>query len=55
VLIDGGSTHNFIDSTLVVRRGIPTIDFEGFDVVVDGGHIIPCTKNIPQLKVALGN
>jgi hypothetical protein len=55
VLIDGGSTHNFVDSTLVARRGIPTVDFEGFDVVVDGGRRIPCTKKIPQLKVALGN
>jgi hypothetical protein len=55
VLIDGGETHKFIDSTLVVERDIPTVDFEGFDVVVVGGHIIPCTQKIPQLYVALGN
>jgi hypothetical protein len=55
VLIDGGSTHNFIDSTLVARRGIPTVDFEGFDVVVAGGRRMPCTKKISELQVALGN
>jgi hypothetical protein len=40
VLIDSGKTHNFINSTLVAKRGIPTVDFEGFDVVVAGGCII---------------
>jgi hypothetical protein len=43
VLIDGGETHNFIDSTLVAKRSIPMVDFEGFDVVVVGGRIMPCT------------
>jgi predicted aspartyl protease len=55
VLIDGGATHNFIDSALVAKRGIPTVDFEGFDVVVAGGRVMPCTQKIPQLCVALGN
>jgi hypothetical protein len=36
-LIDGGATHNFIDSALVAKRGIPTMDFEGFDVAVAQG------------------
>jgi hypothetical protein len=49
VLIDGGETHNFIDSALVAKRGIPTMDFEGFDVAVVGGRIMPCTQKIPQL------
>jgi hypothetical protein len=43
VLIDGGETHNFIDSTLVAKRGIHTMNFEGFDVAVVGGRFIPCT------------
>jgi hypothetical protein len=32
VLIDGGASHNFIDSVLVKRRHIPTVEFEGFRV-----------------------
>jgi hypothetical protein len=55
VLIDGGATHNFIDSTLVGGRSIPKIDFEEFDEVVAGGHNMPCTQKIPRLCVALGN
>ena len=43
VLIDGGETHNFIDSTLVAKRGIPMMNFERFDVAVVGGHVIPYT------------
>ena len=32
VLIDGGASHNFIDSGLLKRRHIPTVGFEGFKV-----------------------
>jgi hypothetical protein len=39
----------------VAKRGIPTMDFEGFDVVVVGGHVMPCTQKIPQLFLTLGN
>jgi hypothetical protein len=31
------------------------VDFEGFDVAITGGRIMPCTQNIPQLRVVLGN
>jgi hypothetical protein len=40
VLIDGGASHNFIDSALLKRRHIPTVEFEGFRVEVAGGA--PC-------------
>jgi hypothetical protein len=55
ILIDGGATHNFIDSSWVAKRGIPTMDFEGLDVVVAGGRIMLCTQKIPLLCVVLGN
>jgi hypothetical protein len=55
VLIDGGATHNFIDSTLVARRGIPAENFEGFSVVVVDGYNMTCTQKVPQLDVTLGN
>jgi hypothetical protein len=31
-LVDGGATHNFIDASLVARRGLRTEEFEGFHV-----------------------
>jgi hypothetical protein len=40
VLIDGGASHNFIDSSLLQRRHISTDEFEGFRVEVVGGA--PC-------------
>jgi hypothetical protein len=54
-LIDGGETHNFIDSSWVAKRSIPIMDFEGFDVAIASGSIMPCTQKIPQLRVVLGN
>ena len=55
VLIDGGATHNFIDRTLVERRGLPTKKLEGFIVVVAGGGRMECTRWIPKLNITLGN
>jgi hypothetical protein len=37
ILIDGGASHNFIDSSLLQRRHIPTVEFEGFRVELVGG------------------
>jgi hypothetical protein len=54
VLIDGGTSHNFIDSTLLKRRHIPTIEFEGFKVEVVGGINMACDRYIPGMKLTLG-
>ena len=37
ILIDGGATHNFIDSALVAMQGIQSQEFEGFGVEIVGG------------------
>jgi hypothetical protein len=54
VLIDGGASHNFIDSALLKRRHIPTMEFEGFKVEVAGGSTMPCDRYIPGMKLTLG-
>jgi hypothetical protein len=54
VLINGGASHKFIDSTLFRRRHIPTVEFEGFKVEVAGGSTIPCDRYIPGMKLTLG-
>jgi hypothetical protein len=54
VLIDGGTSHNFIDATLLKRSHIPTVEFEGVKVVVAGGSTMPCKKYIPGMKLTLG-
>jgi hypothetical protein len=55
VLVDGGATHNFIDASLVARRGLRTKDFEGFHVAVVDGYMMTCLDMIPDLEVKLGN
>jgi hypothetical protein len=42
-LIDGGSTHYFIDATLISMKSIPVEEFEGFNVVVADGYNMECT------------
>jgi hypothetical protein len=54
-LIDGGATHNFIDASLVARRGLRTEEFEGFHVAVADGYTMTCLDMIPDLEVKLGN
>ena len=55
LLIDGGSTHNFIDVALVAKRGIPTEKFEGFTVAVAENSSMECNYWIPKLNGTLGN
>jgi hypothetical protein len=54
VLINGGDSHNFIDSALLQRRHIPTVEFEGFKVEVAGGSTMPCNRYIPGMNLTLG-
>jgi hypothetical protein len=54
ILIDGGASHNFIDSTLLKRRHIPTTEFEGFKVEVASGRIMPCDRYILGMNLTLG-
>jgi hypothetical protein len=54
VLIDGGASHNFIDTTLLKRRHIPIVEFEGFKVEVASGSTMPCDRYIPGMKLTLG-
>jgi hypothetical protein len=54
VLIDGGASRNFIESALLQRRHIPTVEFEGFCVEVAGGRTMPCDIYIPGMKLTLG-
>jgi hypothetical protein len=54
VLIDGGASHNFIDATLLKRRHMPIVEFEGFKAEVAGGSTMPCNRYIPGTKLTLG-
>jgi hypothetical protein len=45
-LVYGGATHNFIDVSLVARRGVHTMEFEGFHVAVADGYTMTCLDMI---------
>jgi hypothetical protein len=55
VLVDGGASHNFIDASLVERKGITTEAFEGFSVIIPGEDTLNCTRYVPQMTLSLGN
>jgi hypothetical protein len=55
VLVDGGASHNFIDASLVERKGIATEAFEGFSVIIPGENTLNCTRYVPQMTLSLGN
>ena len=54
MLVDGGSTQNFIDSSLVERRKLLIGKLEGFTVIIPGNHSMECSRWIPKLQVTIG-
>jgi hypothetical protein len=54
-LVDGGATHNFIDTVWVSRRALQTEELEGFEVAVADGHTVGCLDIVQDLEVNLGN
>jgi hypothetical protein len=55
VLVDGGASHNFIDSSLVERKSISAESFGGFSVVIPGENTLDCTRYVPRMTLNLGN
>ena len=55
VLVDGESTHNFIDASLVERRKKQTEIFDCFTVIIPGNNSVDSTKWILKLQVTIGN
>lgn len=54
-MLDSGATLNFINSSLVTRRGLCMEEHEGFKVKVAGGNLLPCTHLVLQLSITMGN
>jgi hypothetical protein len=52
-LIDREASHNVIDATLLTRRHIPRVEFEGFKVEAVGGSNMPCDRYNRGLKLTL--
>ncbi|RZR89803.1 hypothetical protein BHM03_00017594 [Ensete ventricosum] len=53
VLIDTGSTNNFMNNKVVVRMALHIEDCSRFDVKVTNGRILKCNRRCPWVKLLL--
>lgn len=53
VLIDGGSTHNFIQARVAKHLHLPTIPTAPLQVTVGNNIILPCDQFCPQTPLSL--
>ncbi|KAK9230741.1 hypothetical protein WN944_023713 [Citrus x changshan-huyou] len=55
VLVDGGSTHNFIDQSVVSKFGLPVVRDKRFQVMVANREKIECAERCLNLAITIQN
>ncbi|MCH90126.1 hypothetical protein A2U01_0011034, partial [Trifolium medium] len=55
ILIDSGSTHNFLQDRVVKQLGLPTQPAHSFTVLVGNGEQLSCTTMCSQVSLMLGS
>ncbi|PNY17392.1 Ty3/gypsy retrotransposon protein [Trifolium pratense] len=55
ILIDSGSTHNFLQDRVARQLGLKTEQAHSFRVLVGNGEELQCTAMCPQTKLLLGS
>ncbi|GAV58488.1 RVP_2 domain-containing protein [Cephalotus follicularis] len=53
VLVDNGSTHNFIQERLVSNLGISKVDIKPFHVYVGNGEVLTCSSKCVNIPITL--
>lgn len=53
VLIDSGSTHNFVKPLLAERLGLPVQLISAFKVYIGNGDVLPCSQLCPRVPLDL--
>ena len=53
ILIDTGSTNNFMNSKVAVQMALPIENYSRFDVKVTDGRILKCDHRCPRVKLLL--
>ncbi|CAA0808190.1 Unknown protein, partial [Striga hermonthica] len=51
VLVDNGSSHNFINAKLSQKLNLPTLNIEPFEVRVANGERLQCTKSFRKVPI----
>jgi hypothetical protein len=55
VLIDSGSTHNFVQDRVVKQLGLQTQQTHTFNVLVGNGEQLGCTSMCPKVSLFMGS
>jgi len=53
MLIDGGSTHNFIDQSVVTKLGLQVVRGKTFKMIVGNKEVIECTRRCLGLSLSI--
>lgn len=53
ILIDGGSTHNFVQLRVAKFLGLPSTTISPLTVMVGDGGIIQCTRRYPSVPITI--
>ena len=55
VLVDTGSTHNFIQSRIARALGLPIIKTSTFQVMIGNGQKLECQGHCKNVKISIQN
>lgn len=55
ILVDSGSTHNFVQDTVVRKLGLAVEPLSMFRVFIDGGEFLVCKEVCRQVPINLQN
>nr|GMC90855.1 Transposon Ty3-G Gag-Pol polyprotein [Ipomoea batatas] len=53
ILVDGGSTHNFIQPSVAEKLHLPTTTIEKFNVYIRNGDSLHCRVRCPQVPIQM--
>nr|GMD72711.1 Transposon Ty3-G Gag-Pol polyprotein [Ipomoea batatas] len=53
ILVDGGSTHNFIQPSVAEKLHLPTTTIEKFNVYIGNGDSLHCRVRCPQVPIQM--
>jgi hypothetical protein len=53
ILIDSGSTHNFVNARFVVKLGCCNVPAQGFHVNVANGEVLVCEATYPMVPMEI--
>ena len=53
ILVDGGSTHNFVQLRIAKFLGLPSTSIQPLPVMVGDGGVIDCNLRFPQVSITI--